>query len=586
MRFVLPLLAAFIPVVIAPGILFYFDVTPKLVILLIGVAAALILWSGELPPGSRLNRFFFALLGLQLVSLALSTAFSVAWALSLNGGNWRRFGLVPQAVILLFAALVASDCAVDRKRVTTYLKGILAGGILVALYAILQYFGWDPLLPKQSYHVGDVNLTIVRPPSTMGHASYLATYLLFVVFAAFGLIRARVWRIAAVAALVLACTAILMSGTRAALLGLIAGGIVVLWSSRSRKLAAGIAAAAVLAGLVFYLSPAGKGLRSRVAWVAAEPAGGARPLLWRDSLRMSAHHLGLGYGPETFIREFPQHESLELAREFPDFLHESPHNIFLDALIAQGIPGLSLLLAFCVHGLYAARHTPWAAAALAACMVAQLFTSFILPLSVFFFLILALLIEPGPTRKMPMLRIAGWCCALVLAGYAVRISVADRALAASNAAIDANNIAAALLDYEKAQRWALPGSSADLYYSRRIADLAGKTADLRFKAQAIHAAMRAALDATRTSEEPANAWYNFAAFASMSNAPAQVEHGLNESIEAAPNWYKPHWVLAQLYVAEHRLADAQREAELAVKCNDKAPEVLRTLENIRAAQRH
>src|SRR5438128_12283638 len=89
-----------------------------------------------------------------------------------------------------------------------------------------------------------------------------------------------------------------------------------------------------------------------------------------------------GYGPETFTAEFPRWQSLDLARAYPDFAHESPHNIFLDALVAQGIPGLLLLMAACGLGFRGAwqakaKH-PRVAAALAAApaagMVAPPFT--------------------------------------------------------------------------------------------------------------------------------------------------------------------------------------------------------------------
>ena len=51
----------------------------------------------------------------------------------------------------------------------------------------------------------------------------------------------------------------------------------------------GIAAAAVLliAAAGFYFSPAGWKLRSRARWFVEDPWGGARPTLWRDSLRMA-----------------------------------------------------------------------------------------------------------------------------------------------------------------------------------------------------------------------------------------------------------------------------------------------------------
>jgi hypothetical protein len=587
MRFVLPLVAAVLPVVIAPGFLFYFDVTPKLLILLIGAAASLTLWRGELPAGRR-NRIFLLLLLLEGLSLALSTALSTHPALSLNGGNWRRFGLISQVAVLVYAALVAADCASGTDRVKTYLKAIVGGGIPVAIYAVMQYFGWDPWLPKESYHVGE----IVRPPSTMGHADYLGTYLVFVFFASCStgaLTCVRREKVLAAVTAVLICVAIVMSGSRAALLGLAAGAAVILiakWRTlRYKRLAMGVAAA-IAAGCVFYFSPAGMALRNRVHWIADEPLGGARPMLWRDSLAMSADRLALGYGPETFITEFPRHESLDLARAFPDFLHESPHNIFLDVLVSQGVPGFLILAALCTWGVFAARQSPLLGAALAGGITAQLFTSFVLPTAVFFFLTLALLAQPGATRRIPLVRLAACFGAIILAVYAVRFFVADHALADVSASLDRGNLLGAVSGYEHTVEWAPPGSSADLYYSRRLADYVRKTSDFRLKAQALRAAYTAALNATRTSEELSNAWYNLAGFLATTNSPHDVERSLRESIAAAPNWYKPHWVLAQLYLLEKRLDDAQREAEVALSCNRKAPEILNTVENIRAAQRH
>lgn len=593
MRFLLPAVAALLPIVIAPGVLFYFDVTPKLVILLIGVSAALILWRGDLPLKSRANRIFFLLLAAQAVVLGISTAMSVHPALSLNGGNWRRFGLLSQLAVLLFGALVAIEVATNRNRVTLYLKAIVIGGLPVALFGILQYFGWDPWLPVQPYHIGDVNLTIVRPPSTLGHASYFATYLLVVIFAAAWLVRQAIWRVPASVTAVLCGAAIILSGTRAALVGLLAGTIVALWSERPslqpkpRSVLAVVAAAAaaLLIFIAFYLSPAGQGIRSRVTWVSQEPLGGARPLLWRDSLRMSVHHLALGYGPETFIREFPQNESIELARAFPDFLHESPHNIFLDALVSQGIPGILLLAALCSWGLWLGSSDSYMKGALIAMIVAQLFIAFVVPTAVFFNLILALLVRPEPTRRIPLVWVAASCCALVFTAYAIRLLVTDRALSVTNAALDRRDLQSAVTAHQQVLKWEPAGSSAELFYSRRLIDIAGKSPDIRIKAQAAREGAASALNATWMSEETANAWFNLAGFLSLTNSPADVERSLREAIRSAPYWYKPHWLLAQVLVAEHRLDEAGREAETAVNCNLRQPELLHTLENIRAAQR-
>src|SRR5207245_2040087 len=111
----------------------------------------------------------------------------------------------------------------------------------------------------------------------------------------------------------------------------------------------------LLASLIaFYYSPLGAQLRARMRWSREDVRGGARLLLWRDSLRMALERPLLGYGPETFPTEFPRFQSAELARAFPDFYHESPHNVFLDALTSQGFPGLVILAGIAALGLYAA----------------------------------------------------------------------------------------------------------------------------------------------------------------------------------------------------------------------------------------
>src|ERR1051325_1300441 len=121
----------------------------------------------------------------------------------------------------------------------------------------------------------------------------------------------------------------------------------------------------------------GWSLRSRTRWFREDPWGGARPWLWRDSVRMAAAHPFLGYGPETFPATFPARESAELARAYPDFSHESPHNLFLDALVSGGILGLLCLAAISAAAFRTAG--PWQAGALGAALVAEQFTVFTIP---------------------------------------------------------------------------------------------------------------------------------------------------------------------------------------------------------------
>jgi O-antigen ligase len=562
---------ALIALILTPGWLFYFDVTPKLVVLLLASGVALV-------PVRRCK--LMGLVMLTLASLALSTALSPNPALSLYGTHWRQYGALTQAAVLIFAWALSTQT--QRIGIGVVLRTVSAAGALAALYGIAQYLGWDPILPAAAYHIGEGIWTIVRPPSTLGYVSYFATWLLFVVFLSLAL-PGRL----AKACTALALIAMLLTGTRAAFLGLAVGAVVWLfWRGLRlprRALSGGLAA--LLALFVLYLSPAGQPLRSRARWFAEDPWGGARPLLWRDSLRMGLARPLAGHGPETFTAAFPHYESAALARAYPDFAHESPHNIFLDALVGQGIAGLLLLAAWCALGFAAAwkirgKHPDLAAclaAALAAGIVSQQFTVFTIPTAVIFFATIALAVgladfsgdvPAEPVRRFPF--------ALPLLYFAARLAFADHALALAQHDLAAGNPTAAAAHYESS------GHSSDLWYSRALLVAAGKAPVVTVRLQAFQLAAAAGERATRTAEDPFNAWYSLSAMHASRNDAPGAERCLRAAIAAHPTWFKPHWMLAQVLRLESRGEEALREAALAVDLDGgKHPEVARTLQELR-----
>ena len=412
---------ALLPLILAPHVLFYWDITPKIVILLVGMAIALPLAWRERRAQSPALRILGWLLVAQAVSLAISTAFSIDPALSLGGSAWRRFGLITQAALLLFTWIVAQHTAGSADRGRQLLRVIAATGIPAAIYGITQYFGWDPLIDPAAYHIGEPPLTIVRPPGTLGYVSYFATYLLSVIFAGIALVineESRLWGLIGAAAGVLGAVALTLTGTRAALLGLACGAVsLVVWLQprmRARAIVAGIVIVAAMAG--FYFSPAGQMLRSRVRWFIEDPGGGARPLLWRDSLRMAGTRWMAGFGPETFSINFTRYQSVALARAYPGFYQESPHNIFIDALAGQGVLGLAALAGVTVLGFYAVRKVQdrrlaaALGAGLTAVLVAQQFTSFTLPTALFFYLTVALLVGQAFSHDTDLYRLRSSAC--------------------------------------------------------------------------------------------------------------------------------------------------------------------------------
>ncbi len=602
---------AAVALAITPGVLFFFDVTPKVVVLLAGAVTVLGFWVFRGPfPGTGVPRTFSVLLAAFWVSALASTLFSIRPELSFSGSNWRRLGFVSWTALLLFAWFTAAWLRGKAEGLTLVLRTVALSGSVVALYGISQFFGWDPWLPAEAYHVGEDPWTIVRPPATLGYVTYFAAYLVNVVGAgtALWLTEARaVWRVFGAISASAATVAVVLSGTRATMLGLAVGGAVLLLSIRptfSRwKVAAGLL---VLAGAfaAFYFSEAGQKLRARTRWYIEDPAGGARLWLWRDSLRMAASRPLAGHGLETFPVVFPRFQSETLARQFPDFAFESPHNILLGALTAQGAFGLTILLALLAWTVRTgwrvraqqAKLTHVLLAMLTASLTNHQFGCFSLPTAFLLFVNLAMIaaLAPGgsttvssgsPRRRWARVMVAA-PGATVLAVFAVRLLVADRATEVTRRHIDHARLEESFLNYERVLRWKPPGMSTDLWYSRSMTNAALAATDMRWRLRAGSEAYEAARRATGTSENPQNAWYHLAALTATTGNAEETEASLRAAIAAAPNWYKPRWTLARLLVLQGRFADAENEAARAAELGGgNHPEVVQTLDEIRSVRR-
>jgi hypothetical protein len=450
-------------------------------------------------------------------------------------------------------------------------------GAAASIYGIAQYFGWDPLLPSKAYQSGEGIFTIVRPPSTFGHADFFANWLVIVTFFAVALAaledRGR-WKAMANVTAMLAVLAIVLTGTRSALLGLLIGAVLFIAIARPRLdkrimlvVAGGLAAVGIL-----YISPAGAKLRARVHWSRDDVRGGARLLLWRDSLDMAMRRPMLGFGPETFTAEFPAFESVELARAYPDFYHESPHNMFLDALTSRGLPGALALLVLCGLAFGAARENGPLAAALVGALVCQQFVVLTIPTALYFYLLLSMIIastvssRPVESRPFPLALVPiAVAIGIVFVIFATRLTLADRAMALAEQYAVSGDVAGASKEYLVVQKWRPSAGDSDLNYSRAMTRLATVSPVFATRVAAAQEASEAAGWATSTAEDRQNAWFNLAMIAARRNDRDGVENALRHAIGCAPNWFKPHWTLAQLLELTGRHAEALQEAAAALE---------------------
>jgi O-antigen ligase len=581
----LAFLLAAIPLALVQGWFLSHDIIPKVILMLGGAAILLFALPGWLPGAealwkTRAGKIFFLLAAAQFLSLAISTVFSTQPVLSLAGTVWRRFGLIEQTAILIIACAVASVAAGRDDSTRMLLRGITAGGGIASAYGIAQYAGFDPFLDRSLYAI-DYLGGIVRPPATMGHAIYFSAYLVpITIVAAYEAMTETGlwWKYAGAITAVIAPVAILLSGTRASLLAVLAALTVFFLRRGSREgigmFVRGAACVVVITGLIV-LSPTGKTFLNRLQqW--REDLGGTRLGVWRDSLALIAAHPIIGAGPETFAVEFRRIESPELSRRYPDFYSETPHNVFVDAAAGQGALGAALLVALVGFVLWSMigkrRHAIGPGAALQSAFIGMIagsfFASWTLVTGLFLWVLAAMIAalqsKTNPsagTANVPFLwRTPAAAVGAIFLFCAATLAAQDFFWANLADAVAAKDFPSAESAYASATTLAAGMPGYELWGSRELATLArslGKSPDAEL-------AWRKAADASalaeQRGEERFSAAYQSSILAIASADLTRGESKARDAIALAPNWYKPHLLLAQILQAEGRGGEASREA--------------------------
>lgn len=172
---------------------------------------------------------------------------------------------------------------------------------------------------------------------------------------------------------------------------------------------------------------------------------------------------------------------------------------------------------------------------------------------------------------------------LLLIAFAISLLVSDVSLARVERLSRTGHSGEAAALYQRFESWRPPGMRTDLWYSRLMAGAVPSAKTNKDAIAAWQQGLTAAVRAARNAEEPQNAWFNLAVFYGRQNDHAHTEEALRAAISSAPNWFKPHWILAQVLGLEGRFGEALLEAERAVDLNGgKNPEVMRTAVEIRS----
>jgi len=328
----------------------------------------LVVWPGLARPFSTPKLWVVALAAVALLALARRvsdrdgrhavpaglTPIALCWMASFALA--ATFGPLPSLphVVLGLAAPTFALGLVRSTASASRVVGVLVGAAtIVAAVALLQWAGVDPLAWFGWQAPVDGLSVRMRVHATLGNPNFVGALMALTVPLAVarlidgtgapsstsGLARAGVWRSAAtLSSLVCLTGAVLATGSRGAVLGLAAAGLVWAVLRGARRAVAGAAVVLMFGAVAIVASPA-RSLETTLA---------GRVYLWRVVAPHAAAHPVVGYGPGAVALRFPawQREADVRGVQDPRFrgLTDHVHNDYLEALVERGVVGLLTLL--------------------------------------------------------------------------------------------------------------------------------------------------------------------------------------------------------------------------------------------------
>jgi len=272
-----------------------------------------------------------------LLLFALATPFAISPTIAAFGASRRYLGLSQMAdnLVLYGAAVVLFPTLRDLARL---LAATAVAVVPVVAYAVVQRAGLDPITYAAST-ISRASSTLGQPDIAGGYLSIAASTLIAVVsfrWARLPAIARAALAILAVAALV----ALYFTGSRAGILGLMAGAIgiaaIALFSGSvsRRTLAISGLVAVVISLALIAITPVGDRLRPSA--LRTDQSLLSRVEIWDTAMRAVAQRPLLGLGPDNFVAAYPALRSEQSYVISPGVLENSTHNWFLYALTSAG----------------------------------------------------------------------------------------------------------------------------------------------------------------------------------------------------------------------------------------------------------
>ncbi|MBT3704179.1 O-antigen ligase family protein [Candidatus Peregrinibacteria bacterium] len=317
---------------------------PKIFIfrLLLYLSALLVvlkfLWGSgiEVPGVFRRKEVWLSLVILCLI-VGISSFSSDSFLMSVLGSYHRHQGLFSFAHYLLFFGVLSFG--LNRERMKRALLFGVASFVVVLIYGLFQKAGM--------YFVNiNVDEFLGRTFSTLGHPNFFGSYIVLMFFPVLGLClnnRKRLALALGAIVLILALINLYFSGGRAAVVGLIAGLVIFVYSLSDLKKRFPFKKYVVAAMAVFilWISLFGRFSLNEENLRSVK----TRMIMWPQVIEMVEDKPFFGYGPDTFPVAFAPYMNRDLLDvEKFNFIPDRAHNIFLQTFSDFGFLGGGLIV--------------------------------------------------------------------------------------------------------------------------------------------------------------------------------------------------------------------------------------------------
>lgn len=341
-------ITSIVPLIITPWSLDYYY-HPKITVIYILSLFIALLYLFKLKRIEVEKQLEDYLLAGYILMIVLSTFFAVDMLQALKGRQFREEGL---AAMFCYALIyfVASKYYKFKKE---HLFLIIASACIIALYGIMQYFGYNIIHPD----IFRVNLAN-QSYSTLGNRNFVGSYLVLILpLTLIGYLYKSKLIYLIASSVLYAC--LLCTLTRGAWLGFASSFIFMSFyilknkEVRKRYLVSILLIFTITFGFniiskgaVFgRLNSLGRDIASAVK-SSSDSAGAHRMFIWKRAVKLIPERPLLGCGPDNFGIVFMNRYQTEVYTEWMPIYVDKAHNELLQIAVTTGIPSLLFYIAF------------------------------------------------------------------------------------------------------------------------------------------------------------------------------------------------------------------------------------------------